>query len=501
MSVYIYRRGSIFWALTLIAIGTIFLYHNFNPSIRPWEILARYWPVLIIFWGLSKLIDYVQSQSHPESVPPPRFTASEVILLLLILLLGSTVSKIVLRPWPQWPGPFGINFGDEDFAGLFLEPYIYTQTISLAPKSKPQLLIVNRRGDVEIRASDQPTLEAVVKKVIRAENEGAARKISDALKVEIVDQGGRYTLQTNLDSVPNASARVRLDLSLRVPQATSTEISTERGDLILDGLTGGQDLTVRRGDVHISNIIGPVRVHKTGGLTVIRGVNGNIELDGRGRDLEIAEVTGAATINGDFSGTLQFSNISQTLRFISTRTDMTVQKMTGHLNMELGSLQASGIDGPFEITTREKDIVLEGFKQSVKIGNTNGVVRLRASAAPKYPIEVNLNKGDIELELPASSSFEIDARSRHGEVQCDFPNLKVTQEGEAPSITGTYGKGGPVIRLSTAYGTVRLARLETSEPGRPLPPGKVKRARNRRFFNRRPPRIAILWPTCEPATN
>lgn len=491
MSAYIYRRGSIFWALTLIAIGGIFLYHNFNPSIRPWEIIARYWPVLIIFWGLSKLIDYLQSSAHPESVPPPRFTASEVILLLLILLLGSMVSKIVLRPWR---GPFGFNFGDEDFAGLFMEPYSYTQTFSLTPKAKPQLLIVDRRGDIEVRGSDQPTVEAVVKKVIRAENEEAARKISDQLKIGIVEEGGRYTLQTNLDSVPEASSRTRLDLSLRVPQATSTEVSTERGDLVVDGLTGDQDLTARRGDVHVSNINGLVRVHKTGGLTAIRDVKGNVELEGRGRDIEIGGVTGTANVNGEFSGTLQFNSIGQTLRFVSSRTDMNVQKMTGRLNMEIGSLQASGIDGPFEITTREKDIVLEGFKQSVKIGNTNGVVRLRASVAPKYPIEVNLNKGDIELELPGSSSFQIDASSRHGEVQCDFPDLKVSREGEAPSITGATGKGGPTIRLSTAYGTVRLARLETREPGPTVTPGKVKRVRIRPDFNHRRPRVALFRP-------
>jgi LiaI-LiaF-like transmembrane region len=57
MNGYTHRRGSIFWALTLIAVGSLFLYHNFDPSIRPWHLIAKFWPVLIIFWGLSKLID------------------------------------------------------------------------------------------------------------------------------------------------------------------------------------------------------------------------------------------------------------------------------------------------------------------------------------------------------------------------------------------------------------------------------------------------------------
>jgi len=119
--------------------------------------------------------------------------------------------------------------------------------------------------------------------------------------------------------------------------------------------------------------------------------------------------------------------------------------------MEVGSLEATGIDGPFEVTTRHKDVVLKDFKHSVKINVNNGDVRLNTSIPPSHPISVESVKGEVELTLPANSNFNIEANSRHGEVDCDFsgPNLKVSKEGERPSITGSYGKGGPDIRLST----------------------------------------------------
>ena len=41
MTAYVYRRGSIFWALTLITVGVLFLYQNFNPAIHPWQMEAR----------------------------------------------------------------------------------------------------------------------------------------------------------------------------------------------------------------------------------------------------------------------------------------------------------------------------------------------------------------------------------------------------------------------------------------------------------------------------
>ena len=196
MSAYTHRRGSIFWALSLIAVGGLFLYHNFSPDFRPWEIIAKWWPVLIIFWGLSKLIDYLHAQAHPESAPPSLFSGSEVVLLVLILLLGTMISHIVLHPWREWPGAVGINVDDDDWANLFTNSYTYTQTVSKEVKPQPHVIVVNRRGDVEVHASDQKTLDAVIKETVRADNEGAAKKAADQIKFDISEEAGQYIFKT-----------------------------------------------------------------------------------------------------------------------------------------------------------------------------------------------------------------------------------------------------------------------------------------------------------------
>ena len=482
MSIYGYRRGSIFWALTLIAVGVIFLWQNFNPSIHPWQVIAKFWPILIIFWGLSKLVDYIQARAHPETVPPPLFSASEVVLLVLILILGTVISKIVLRPWQQWPSSMGVDMDNEGFAGLFMNSYAYTQTFSHEVRPQPHILVVDRRGDVEVRGADQATVDGVVKKTIWAPDEDDARKLSDQVKIEIVEEAGRYLVQTNLDSLPGGGHNVRLDYTLRVPYATGTEVTAEHGDVMLDGLKAEQAVTARHGDAHITNVEGLVRVTRGSGMTEVRDLKGSVQVEGRGSNVDISGVTGTVSINGEFSGDMDFRDISQTLQFKSSRTDLTAQKLTGRLNMEVGSLELNGIDGPFEISTRQKDITLTDFKHSVKITDTNGDVELRTSTPPTHPIEVDLKKGEIELSLPSSSGFQIDAASRHGEVESDFsgPGLKVVKEGDNPTISGTVGKGGPAIRLDTQYGTVRLLRMGAHPPASPTPPrppaGDEKRA-------------------------
>jgi hypothetical protein len=53
-----YRRRSITGALILIAIGALFLYANLRPEFDPWSVFSRYWPLILIFWGLGRIVDY-----------------------------------------------------------------------------------------------------------------------------------------------------------------------------------------------------------------------------------------------------------------------------------------------------------------------------------------------------------------------------------------------------------------------------------------------------------
>jgi hypothetical protein len=495
MAISRYRRGTIFWALTLIAVGVLFLWQNFNPAIHPWQFVAKFWPVLIIFWGVSKLVDYVQAQLSPETVPPPLFSPGEVVLLVLILILGTMISKVVLNPW-QWPSSMGVDMDHEGFAGLFMNTYSYTQDFSHATHAQPHIVVVDRHGDVEVHGADQALVDATVKKTIWASNEDEARRLSDQIKIWIAEEAGRYVLESNLDSLPGGGHNVRLDFALRVPVAASAEVTVEHGDATLDGLRAEQTVTARHGDAHVTNVEGLVRMTRGGGMTEVRDVKGSLEVEGRGSDLDISGVTGTVSINGEFSGDMDFRSIAQTLHFKSSRTEMTAQKLTGRLDMELRSLELNGIDGPFEISTKQKDITLTDFKHSVKIEDTNGDVELRTSARPNYPIDVELKKGEIELSLPPSSSFQIDAASRHGEVVTDFsgPNLKVVKEGDNPTISGSVGQGGPSIHLDTQYGTVRLLNSGAHPPAPPAPSapprppqGERKRAGNAPARHHAPP--------------
>ena len=474
MSVYNYRRGSIFWALTLIGVGGIFLWHNFDSNVHPWQLIAKFWPIIIIFWGVSKLIEYLQAQAHPETTPPPLFSGSEVVMLILILVLGTVVSKVVLRTGAPW----GWHMDGDQISDMFMNSYTFTKTFTLPVQPLPHLAIDDQHGDVEIRGADQNAIDVMAKESIRADDENAARKLSENLKLELAEEAGHYIFRSNRHSLADEGHRISIDLSLRVPRATSNDLSSAHGEIVVDGLHGDQTLATQKGDVRATNVQGLVKIHKNGGDTEVRGVKGSVDLEGHGSDVEIADVSDSVTVHGEFGGTIQLRNVGQTLRFDSTRTEMTAQKVSGRVEMEVGSMEMQGIEGPLEIATRDKDITVNEFKHSLHITDKNAHITLETSTPPTHDIQVESKKGEVELTLPAGSNFQVEAYSRHGEVECDFagPNLKVVKDGDMPSISGSFGKGGAMIRINTDYGAIRILRAGAhpspkAEPAKPDEPG------------------------------
>lgn len=478
MSPIPYRRGSFFWALILMAVGIIFLLQNFNPAVHPWEIVARYWPVLIIVWGLSKLIDYLQARAHPEIPPPRMFSGTDVILLILILIVGTILSRLVLAPWHQWRSEWGMHWSGDGWHNPFMNSYSYTRDLSQDTAGHPHFVVVNRRGDVEVQGTGASGISAVVHETVRSANGEDAAKLNKQLTLAFTHQDGGYELQPDFDSLPNGGGNVRLDIALRVPKGTTAEITARDGDILLSGVDGKQMITSRDGDVHVANVQGSVQIDKSGGATGVRAVRGGVEVSGRGGDVEITDVLGRVTVNGEFSGLVRFQQLNHGLQFTSSRTQLTAQSLAGKLEMQMGSLEANGVDGPFELSTRHKDINITRFRSALTISDAGANIVLQAIHPPTEPIVVNSKNGDIELVLPPASNFVMDAASKGGQVDSDFtsPSLIVQSEGHQPSIKGMYGKGGPPIHLFTTYGTVHVIRETASSPK--AAPGQTEQTRN-----------------------
>jgi len=62
------KRDSLVWGIILIAVGIVFLLERLGIDL--WDKAWRFWPVILIVWGASKLIAGLKDRSGPPAAPP-----------------------------------------------------------------------------------------------------------------------------------------------------------------------------------------------------------------------------------------------------------------------------------------------------------------------------------------------------------------------------------------------------------------------------------------------
>lgn len=452
-----YRRGSVFGALLLIAIGTLFLYANMNPEFSPWQVLARYWPVLIIFWGLSRLADYFILRNTDQAATVTRIGAGDIIGLIFILIFGTIFTQIVRMPFdPNFP----IRLGGGDIPCLFGQEQEFTEELEQAWTATERLDLSNLRGNVTVTAAATPQLRISVRKKFCAPNQTEAETLNQNthLTLERISDGYQLRVEGagNLERTP----LVRTDLDVQMPATRELVLGTRHGDVTLRGVQGKLTLRVEHGDVTLNGVKGDVDLDVRHGEVSVADVTGAVRVDGRGNEVEIRNVTGSAAVLGEYGGPIVLANIQGPARFESRRTRFSASKIDGEFTTS-GGFRLRGVPGDVTLETKDYDIEVEEVTGEVNINNRNGPVRVQVPRAPRYPISIETRNGNIELTLPADSSFKIEASARDGEIESDFegPGLQKSDDRhDNATLTGTVGNGAVPIRLTTTHGVIRLRR-------------------------------------------
>ncbi|MGA7363800.1 MAG: DUF4097 family beta strand repeat-containing protein, partial [Candidatus Sulfotelmatobacter sp.] len=148
-------------------------------------------------------------------------------------------------------------------------------------------------------------------------------------------------------------------------------------------------------------------------------------------------------------------------------------------------LHADQITGPVHLTTRSKEIRLEDVSGDVRVQDQNGGIEVSMRSLGNVQID-SLN-GDINLSVPDKAGFHLDAQTRDGEIQSDFPELKIDNNEHEAKATGTVGNGSSHIVLNNEHDGIEIRKASAkpaaatpptpptpSKPARSLPPPKSK---------------------------
>ena len=119
-----------------------------------------------------------------------------------------------------------------------------------------------------------------------------------------------------------------------------------------------------------------------------------------------------------------------------------------------GDIQALGLKADAEAYTVNGSVQLS-TRGTVKATTVNGSIDAEMGTAASEALEFETVNGGITLTVPAGSGAEIHASTVNGDISTDFP-LTVRGKFSRRSITGTIGRGGPPLTMTTVNGDIRL---------------------------------------------
>jgi len=207
----------------------------------------------------------------------------------------------------------------------------------------------------------------------------------------------------------------------------------------------------------------------------VHSVTGPVMVQGRARDVSFSEITGPATMDGEFFGTTHLQHITSNIRFHTSRTDLRLARLDGEVEISPNAdLSADQAVGPLALATRNRNITLDRVSGDVSVTNRNGSVDV-TSAPPLGNLTVENRNGSVTLTLPEHAGFTVQADTTNGDLENDF-NISQTgnDDSNRKSYAGTVGKGGPLVRVTTSQGDINLKKASVAPlPPAPPPPPKV----------------------------
>ncbi len=470
------RRGSLVGPLLLIVIGVVFLLRNIRPDLPLLELFVNWWPALLIAWGALRIVEIVVSYTRGKPLPRSGVSGGEWALIILVTIVGMSIWSA--KRWGQeLPGKIRIG-GVEMFGEAFDYPAA-DQTVAAAEKGR--LVIENARGNTRITGVIGSEVKVAARKTVRALDRESADRAAAAADVLVKRDGDTVQVLHGHDA-PNG-ARVSVDLEITAPRGSSIEFRGKYGDLEVKDIDGAVVCDSDNAGVRLESIGGRARVDlRRSDIIRALKVKGDIEIKGRGRDIEVEDAAGGVSIEGSYSGETILRRVARAVRFTSSRTEVRAGAVPGEVRLTLSQLTMTRVAGPVTVRAETKDIQLADVTDSVTVDVDRGDVEIRQPRSDFGRIEAKSGSGDVELALPPAARFNLQAVTERGEAINDFDSrLRVEQDDRKGVITGSTG-AGPEVRLETRRGRVILRKLTPAEtsgllgrpPQAPPPPEPPK---------------------------
>jgi DUF4097 and DUF4098 domain-containing protein YvlB len=212
-----------------------------------------------------------------------------------------------------------------------------------------------------------------------------------------------------------------LQIAVHVPRATAVDIKTSGGSVDASGLQRAARLRSSGGSLRIDNVEGDVDGRTSGGSVRVRQVRGVTVVGTSGGSIEVTEARG--DVRAHTSG---------------------------------GGIRVDGAAGEVEASTSGGSVQIRQAAGRVEAHTSGGPITVSFAPGNNRGGELSTSGGGVSVEVDPRVAMTIDASASGGGVTADVP---VTVHGEISrrQLRGDLNGGGPVLRMHTSGGGVRIS--------------------------------------------
>jgi hypothetical protein len=437
--------ASIFFPVLAIAVGGLILARHALPALPLGVWIANYWPVLLILWGLIRLLEHFARPARTRA----GLSGGEIFLVVVIVVCGLGFSGAYHFQHSRMATYWGVNL---DNWNPFLDSYDFSASTraTLPPGAGGEVIVRGYRGDVTVVAGAAGEMAASVNDRVHAESQGAAQNLFQNAQPLIRQEGGQWIVMPAGDDSGHA---LSADLRITLPATLPLTVQIQSGDITVPQWQAGLDLHTVHGAVTAAGAGGNVQVAVAHGSVHLDQVRGNVIISGGGDDIAISNVTGQTRLDGEYVGSLRFRNLAGGLSFHSNRTSLHVAALPGSLTYDLGEITLDGAS-QVQLQTRNVAVDIRGFRGPLQVDNRNESVRVATDAPLTAPIRISNRNADIRLTLASGSRFQLAASADNGDVVNGFGDL-------------AHSPGAPEVSLRTTSGTISVRPADATDTPHP----------------------------------
>ncbi len=253
--------------------------------------------------------------------------------------------------------------------------------------------------------------------------------------------GGTITLQGCQNKVDVKTSIGNIDLG-NIEGPVKAETSSG-GNILLQGCQNKVDVKTSIGNIDLGNIEGPVKAEtSSGGNILLQGCQNKVDVKTSIGNINLGNVAGNVKAKTASGGDIQVGNVGGTV----------------NAETSIGNLRFGQVKGAvWGKTSSGGTITLQNCQGKVDMKTSLGDIHAEMTTQPRQQWALQTTSGGkIVVKLISNIAVLVDAQtSSSGRVSSEFP---VQGSISKNSLKGTINGGGPLLKLRTSIGDIRLLR-------------------------------------------